>query len=841
MFRSLPGEDLSHVQPCDIGPMDSVCVYCSALRWRKEIDSMCCSEGRVRLPLLDAPPEPLRGLLLGTSTNAKKFRQHLRQYNSALTLCSMWVKVDDTLTRGVSQFRISGAVYHRLGSPLPAVGQPPQFAQVYICDADEQAAVRRRLPLAQSLDHSLLRQLADMLMQENPYVQIVRRAATLDAPDLQLVLRGGATNDRRRYNLPRASEVAAFVPADSNTANAREVRVNLRGGGLKIISEYNPAYDPLHYVLLFPRGEQGWELGIPLGDVVRRPQRRPLINPDTGMPLQVQARTCVTPRQFAAFYLMVRHGYANYLQRCQRLYEAYIVDQYCKIEQQRLAWCRFNQPILRSHVYCGIQDATEEGDCSASSIGRRIILPSSFGGSPRHMHGLYQDAMAIVGKKGKADLFITMTANPKWKEVQEALLPGQIAADRPDVVARVFRLRLRELMDDLLKKNVLGCTVAHMWVTEFQKRGLPHAHLLLFFADADKLHTPDDYDDVVCAEILDRTAEPELYDIIATHQMHGPCGLLDPNCPCMRDGVCKDRYPKDFNDNTLDNDDGYPMYRRRDNGRTVCTPSGIVLDNRWVVPYNRALGLRYKCHLNVECCASIYSVKYLHKYIWKGPDRAEAAVIQDTNNADEANKTASQVKPPRDEIKEFMDGRYVSTSEATCRILQFPLHAMEPHVLRLPVHLRQGQSVCFSEDTDLIELVDSGCPTELTAWFESNAKHEAGRHLLYADYIDLFVWLPQLHCWMPRQRGHGKTIGRMYFIPPSAGEKYFLRVLLTHVAGATSFEDLRMYNGITYETFQEACRQRGLLDDDQEWDNCLAEAATYQSAATLRQLWDAAF
>ena len=86
--------------------------------------------------------------------------------------------------------------------------------------------------------------------------------------------------------------------------------------------------------------------------------------------------------------------------------------------------------------------------------------------------------------------------------------------------------------------------------------------------------------------------------------------------------------------------------------------------------------------------------------------------------------------------------------------------------------------------------IDSGCPTELTAWFESNAKHEAGRHLLYADYIDLFVWLPQLHCWMPRQRGHGKTIGRMYFIPPSAGENYFLRVLLTHVAGATSFEDL---------------------------------------------------
>ena len=72
---------------------------------------------------------------------------------------------------------------------------------------------------------------------------------------------------------------------------------------------------------------------------------------------------------------------------------------------------------------------------------------------------------------------------------------------------------------------------------------------------------------------------------------------------------------------------------------------------------------------------------------------------------------------------------------------------------------------------------------------------------------------------------------------PSAGEKYFLRVLLTHVAGAMSFEDPRMYNGITYERTQEACHQRGLLDDDQQWDNCLTEAAIYQSTATLRQLF----
>ena len=145
---------------------------------------MCRWEGRVRLPLLDEPPKPWGRLPLCTSTNAKKVRKHFREYNSALTLCSMWVKVDDTVTRGVLQFRVSGAVYHSLGSLLPAVKQQPHFAQVYIFDADKQVAVPRRLPLAQSLD-----QLTNMFMQENRYVPIVPRAATFSHRDGNLANR----------------------------------------------------------------------------------------------------------------------------------------------------------------------------------------------------------------------------------------------------------------------------------------------------------------------------------------------------------------------------------------------------------------------------------------------------------------------------------------------------------------------------------------------------------------------------------------------------------------------------------------------------------------------------
>ena len=85
-----------------------------------------------------------------------------------------------------------------------------------------------------------------------------------------------------------------------------------------------------------------------------------------------------------------------------------------------------------------------DGSCSQAAalnaaVGRIVILPLSYSGSQRNMKQEYQDAMAIVSAKGKPDLFVTMTCNPKWKEIQDNLLPGQSASDCPDLVSRVFK------------------------------------------------------------------------------------------------------------------------------------------------------------------------------------------------------------------------------------------------------------------------------------------------------------------------------------------------------------------------------------------------------------------
>ncbi|UYV76687.1 hypothetical protein LAZ67_14001760 [Cordylochernes scorpioides] len=90
--------------------------------------------------------------------------------------------------------------------------------------------------------------------------------------------------------------------------------------------------------------------------------------------------------------------------------------------------------------------------------------------------------------------------------------------------------------------------------------------------------------------------------------------------------------------------------------------------------------------------------------------------------------------------------------------------------------------------------------------------------------------------WHARVRGGALCIGRMCSVNPKDSERYHLRLLLLHVAGAQRFEDLRTVDDIVCSTFKEAAQRRGLLADDSEWDACLAEAALFQMPCQLRQL-----
>ncbi|XP_058740878.1 uncharacterized protein LOC131613207 [Vicia villosa] len=172
--------------------------------------------------------------------------------------------------------------------------------------------------------------------------------------------------------------------------------------------------------------------------------------------------------------------------------------------------------------------------------------------------------------------------------------------DRSDIISRVFKIKLDELLCDLTKKHVLGRVVA--------------------------------------SEIPAKDDDSELYHLVKTHMIHGPCGLA----------------------------------------------------NRYGVPYNAYLLKKFQAHINMEWCNQGTSVKYLFKYINKGYDTITAAAVEiDTDE----NFIVRNI----DEIRQYLDCRYVSPSEACWRIFSFPIHGRSPVVARLYFHVEGNNPVYYTD------------------------------------------------------------------------------------------------------------------------------------------------
>ena len=622
--RILPLGRRSYQEPDSrhsIGRMEYTCPHCLALHFLDEkltkssinnpLFGVCCLQGQVSLPMPTLPPQPLRDLMNGRDPRSKEFLEHIRRYNSAFAFTSTAVKMNEQIlnTSGPYAFIIHGELHHFMGSLLPQEGSSPRYAQLYI--HDPHAALSARNANNQNvLNHSIMSDLQDMLLRENPLVPLYKRAydVMIEKPpeersnvEARIIL--NPAEDKRRYNLPTADEVAAIIPGSGENEDVdehRDIILRLRQGGLKRISQIHPLYAPLHYVVLFPRAEQGWHRYIPSQIGVGNTTRAPY----------------VSQRCYYAYRLhprKIQNNEIDYLFRGGRLLQQYMVDAWASVEGSNLFWIRHNQKQIRADLYKGLVDAANADDqTNLDQQGTRIVLPSTHPGSSRHMYQLFQDSMAICREFRKPDIFLTMTANPKWPEIEQELLElaggdhtrKQTAADRPDIVARVFHLKKEALLKKI-KNGFFGDMKADVYTIEFQKRGLPHMHLLIFLSEEHKIRDAAMVDSIVCAQLPDPVTQPLLHATITGSMLHGPCGS---KCKAD-DGSCSKRYPRDFHEETTLSEDGYPVYARPDNGRTFTNARGHIFTNRDVVPYNPQLCAEFDCHINVEICASVKAVK----------------------------------------------------------------------------------------------------------------------------------------------------------------------------------------------------------------------------------------
>ncbi|XP_058726511.1 uncharacterized protein LOC131597868 [Vicia villosa] len=222
----------------------------------------------------------------------------------------------------------------------------------------------------------------------------------------------------------------------------------------------------------------------------------------------------------------------------------------------------------------------------------------------------------------------------------------------------------------------------------------------------------------------------------------------------------------------------------------------VVLDNRFVIPYNPYLLKKFQAHINMEWCNQGTSVKYLFKYINKGYDIITAVVVE--GDTDETSFTKNV-----DEIKQYLDCRYVSPSEACWRIFSFPIHGRSPAVERLYFHLEGDNSVYYTDYELIDEVLEKPSVKEsmFIAWMEANKTYPEATK---------------------KRPCHWKTYSGM---------------MLTVAKGPTCYEDIKKVSGIIRESFRDACFEMGFVNDDKEYVAVANEAKDWGSGQFLRKLF----
>ncbi|CAL2268107.1 unnamed protein product [Prunus armeniaca] len=450
----------------DFGDKNYKCIYCGALFWLKEsikqklknnqpLFTLCCQQGKIKLQMPKPTPFFLENLLdPNKGHKSVLFRENIRVYNSMFAFTSMGAKVDQSINNGSSPyiFKISGQVHHLMGSLLPPEGQSPKFAQLYIYDTHNE--VMNRLDAVncnqknEKLDQSIVQGLIQMFDESNELVKIFRTIRDKfeegSLASLKITLLGRQPNDNRQYEQPTCDEIGGLIVGDIGLYDSnRDIVIEFKDGGLKRVTKLNPKFMSLQYPILFPYGEDGYTTNLKWNNGCRGHESK---------------RGRIPMRAFIAYQIQERMLQLDTLLKGGRLFQQFLVDAYAALEEDRLDYIRKNQKNLRSEVYKGIYDAISNGDNDANKIGQRVILPSSYTGSARYMLNNYQDAMAICRQYGHPDLFITFTCNVKWPEIVREFdaKPGYKPEDRPDIVSRLFKMKLDDMISYIKSGKPFG-------------------------------------------------------------------------------------------------------------------------------------------------------------------------------------------------------------------------------------------------------------------------------------------------------------------------------------------------------------------------------------------------
>ncbi|XP_074322989.1 uncharacterized protein LOC141659946 [Apium graveolens] len=419
-------------------------------------------------------------------------------------------KVDHSINVGRAPYvyRLNGQNHHVFGTLIPDEGDDLKFCQLYIYDTEHEVENQMKwvkVDDGEAIDTEIVEGLVLMLDDTNQLVKkfhyVRDRFKEQPIRDLKIKLKVSRSESGRENIIGPSDEVACVMVGDIDTTmgerdiiaekkadeNDRDIVMEKSNKNLERISYVHPSLMALQYPILFPFGEDGYHDEIPYVDSETK---------------KTQENHHERILLLSVTRLHVRLG--------GRLYQQYVVDAYSCIEQARLWWLRTHKTNLRSDLYTTLAKKVVNGGVDAANVGKGFVLPTNFLGSKRYMQQNFQDTLAVCRVVGHPDVFLTMTFNSQWNEINEMMksLPGCSAHDSPDIIARVFHLKLEQLIDDIKNKRYFGNCIG----VEFQKRGLPHVHMLIWLDAESKRNLTANVDKYVSAEIPDPINDPVAYD-----------------------------------------------------------------------------------------------------------------------------------------------------------------------------------------------------------------------------------------------------------------------------------------------------------------------------------------
>lgn len=338
-----------------------------------------------------------------------------------------------------------------------------------------------------------------------------------------------------------------------------------------------------------------------------------------------------------------------------------------------------------------------------------------------------------------------------------------------------------------------------MEALDYQKRGGPHSHKLITIENLSG--TVANVDRYISTEIP-AMPDPEKTDEWAVQQRRLRYLVIKKqlhtcNDHCTVNGECSKHFHKPFRSQTVVHEDRPCEYRRRlpqEGGEIYMAQKKmggasylIEYNNSHVVPYNPYILLKYACHHNVEWVYGRDGIKYACKYPLKGP---EYQYIRVENNDNVVHYN---------EFNMIFKANYRSGMEAFMRMYGYPIVRMSHPVHLLLIHLPNHEPQCFDEGEEetVIEahLHGDTRKTKLTAFFDLCANNQDARQYLYAEIVQTY-WFNKDR-WQKRLRNLD-VVSRIQCIPPRYQEQFALRLLLQHIQGPKSYDDLKSYQGSKY-------------------------------------------